>query len=80
MSQVRPDTLRGVDRQIYEELRDFDVTLTPVLCYIGGTLMINHLLQEQTTAIEEKTVYSFTMDDLDQLKEIKKTEKRFKHG
>ena len=44
MSFVRPAMLKGVDRQIYDEMKDFDVTLTPVLCYIGGAVIANPLL------------------------------------
>ena len=76
MSFLRPAMLTGVDRQIYDEMKDFDVTLTPVLCYIGGAVIANPLLQAQTTLFGEKIAYSFTMEDLSMLKDIKRREKQ----
>ena len=76
MSFVRPAMLKGVDRQIYDEMKDFDVTLTPVLCYIGGAVIDNPLLGAQTTLFGEKIAYSFTMDDLSMLKDMKRREKQ----
>ena len=76
MSYLRPAMLKGVDRQIYDEMKDFDVTLTPVLCYLGGAVIANPLLQAQTTLIGERIAYSFTMDDLSMLKDMKRREKQ----
>ena len=79
-STLNPGVLKGVDKLWYEGLKNsVDIELTPVLCFAGGFRMSDMFTEEsQTELFGEKTVYAFTMKDLEGLKNTLRPKQKIK--